>query len=132
VARNKIKTLKGIEQSKLLQIFIASDNLIKLANNEIEIFANFPKLTIVDLIGNPLVETDGYRKRLLCIVPNLLSVDYEKVPVEERCHIVRKSGKVLTFEFIEKLVPDLEDQSTLNLNDHYFQMIALDRNATSK
>lgn len=132
VARNKIKVLKGIEQCKLLQIFIASDNLLKLANNELDIFTNFSKLTVVDLIGNPMIEADSYRKRLLCVVPGLLSIDYEKVPVEERSHIVRKSGKVLTFEFIERLVSDLENHSTLNLNDHSFQMIALDRNATSK
>lgn len=87
---------------------------------------------MVDLIGNPIVEADGYRKRLLCIVPGLLSVDYEKVPVEERSHIVRKSGKVLTFEFIEKMFPDLENQTSLNLDGQFFQMIALDRNATSK
>jgi hypothetical protein len=87
---------------------------------------------MVDLIGNPVVEADGYRKRLLCLVPGLLSVDYEKVPVEERSHIVRKSGKVLTFEFIEKLVPELEKQTVLNLDNQYFQMIALDRNSTSK
>jgi Leucine-rich repeat (LRR) protein len=39
VSRNKLKSLKGIEQSKLLQIIIASDNGIKMSNNEIEIFA---------------------------------------------------------------------------------------------
>ncbi|KAI6190143.1 hypothetical protein M3Y97_00084900 [Aphelenchoides bicaudatus] len=110
VSRNKLKSLKGIELSKLLQIVIASDNLIKMTNNELDIFANFPKLSMVDLIGNPAVENEGYRKRLLCIVP----------------------GKVLTFEFIEKTVPDFEEQKVLSLNDQFFQMIALDRNATSK
>jgi Leucine-rich repeat (LRR) protein len=144
VAKNKLKSLKGIEQSKLLQIIIASDNSIK-ERNEIEIFANFPKLTMIDLKGNSTIEDDSYRKRLLCIAPNLLSVDYEKIPVEERHHVFRKSGKafdhslnkrflgkVLTFDFIEKLVPDLEAQKSLNLSDHQFQMIALDRTATAK
>jgi hypothetical protein len=50
---------------------------------------------MVDLIGNPAVENENYRKRLLCLVPGLLSIDYEKVPVEERSHVVRKSGQLI-------------------------------------
>ena len=38
VARNKIKSLKGIEAAKMLEIFIASDNQIK-ERNEIDIFS---------------------------------------------------------------------------------------------
>ncbi|KAI6237281.1 Leucine-rich repeat-containing protein [Aphelenchoides besseyi] len=131
MSKNKLKSLKGIEQSKLLQTVVVSDNQIK-EKTEIEIFSNFPKLCFVDLSGNPAAEIEGYRKRLLCIAQNLIFIDYEKVPVEERHHVVRKSGKVLTFEFIEKLVPELEAETSLNLSNNQFQMIALDRTATSK
>ncbi|KAI6223088.1 hypothetical protein M3Y99_01465900 [Aphelenchoides fujianensis] len=131
VAKNKLRSLKGIEQSKLLQIVIASDNQIK-EKTEVEIFANFPKLCLVDLSGNPAAEIEGHRKRVLCIAQNLLYIDFDKIPVEERHHVFRKSGKVLTFELIEKLVPELEAATALNLNDNQFQMIALDRTATSK
>ncbi|KAI6223667.1 Leucine-rich repeat-containing protein 9 [Aphelenchoides fujianensis] len=131
VAKNKLRSLKGIEQSKLLQIVIASDNQIK-EKTEVEIFANFPKLCLVDLSGNPAAEIEGHRKRVLCIAQNLLYIDFDKIPVEERHHVFRKSGKVLTFELIEKLVPELEAATALNLSDNQFQMIALDRTATSK
>ncbi|KAI6186361.1 Leucine-rich repeat-containing protein [Aphelenchoides besseyi] len=131
MSKNKLKSLKGIEQSKLLQTVILSDNQIK-EKTEIEIFSNFPKLCFVDLSGNPAAEIEGHRKRLLCIAQNLIFIDYEKIPVEERHHVVRKSGKVLTFEFIEKLVPELEAETSLNLSNNQFQMIALDRTATSK
>ncbi|KAH7722103.1 Protein T05H4.3 [Aphelenchoides avenae] len=131
VTHNKVKSLKGLESTKMLETLLAAENNIK-ETSEIDTLGNFPKLTVLDLSENPVALADAYRKRVLFICPALLSIDHEKVPLEERCMVVRKAGKVLTFEFIEKLYPNYEYLRQLDLSKNEFCQVAMDRTSTSK
>uniref|UniRef100_A0A914Y7V9 Uncharacterized protein n=1 Tax=Panagrolaimus superbus TaxID=310955 RepID=A0A914Y7V9_9BILA len=125
----KITKLDGIEQ--MLNLTCITDNqFIGL------IFCGrlqaFPKLMVLDLSNNPISESDDYRKKVLQRCPALLVIDCEIVPKDERSMVIRKQGKALTIDFIEKAFPNFEILKILNLRGNDFQMIALDRSAVSK
>ncbi|KAI1719570.1 leucine rich repeats (2 copies) domain-containing protein [Ditylenchus destructor] len=131
ISGNRLKTLKGLESSKQLEILLAGENQVR-DRSEIDIFANFSKLKVLDLCGCPISESETFRNRMLLLCPSLLSLNHEKIPMEERKTMQRKQGKVLTLDLIEKQFPRLSKEENLSLAGFEFRMIALDRSAIAK
>uniref|UniRef100_A0A915DJ54 Uncharacterized protein n=1 Tax=Ditylenchus dipsaci TaxID=166011 RepID=A0A915DJ54_9BILA len=148
IAQNKISSLKKLRALQNLTFLDASSNAINkidelpamlselnLSRNHISCLnfcaelQNFSKITVVDLSGCAISETDSFRKRLLLLCPTLLSINREKVPMEEKNLMQKKSGKVLTWDFLEKNVTNLKTGTFIELVKQDFRMIALDRMA---
>lgn len=95
-------------------------------------FQGLTKLRILDLAGNPLGDGDIYKKKLMNTTNALISMELENPEQEREDRPVRRTGKVLTLEFVEKNCEDMEKETSFDWSDNQFQMIALDRNALEK
>lgn len=59
-------------------------------------------------------------------------MDNEALAEERGPQAARKTGKVLTFDFIEKEAPDWEQATRFDWSGQQFQMIALNRTQLEK
>uniref|UniRef100_A0A914C016 Uncharacterized protein n=1 Tax=Acrobeloides nanus TaxID=290746 RepID=A0A914C016_9BILA len=128
---NKLRSLKGMENNKMLELLLLTENQIR-EKNEIDILSTLPKLAILDMTGNPVMEAEGFLKKVLLQNPNLMSVNCERIQNEERRLAIKKAGKALTMDYIEKHVFKIELKTSLILKNHELQTIALDRAAVAK
>ncbi|CAD5224468.1 unnamed protein product [Bursaphelenchus okinawaensis] len=128
LSHNKIKSIKGIEELKTLQTFLITDNLLK-DKTEVDVLQQLPNLRFVDLVGNPLADEDNYKNVILNSTSTTKTENGESASSEQPGQVVRKAGKILTMDFLQKeFGENLNKDTEFNLSDNQFHMIALIRN----
>ncbi|CAD5231908.1 unnamed protein product [Bursaphelenchus xylophilus] len=131
LSHNRIKSMKGIEELKTLHTLLLTDNMLK-DKTEVELLQELPNLRFVDLMGNPLADDDNYKKVVLN-GNNSNAENENSSDADKQNQVVRKAGKILTMDFLEKEFGEsLGQENEFNWSDHQFQMIALDRTALDK
>uniref|UniRef100_A0AC35TN19 Protein phosphatase 1 regulatory subunit 22 n=1 Tax=Rhabditophanes sp. KR3021 TaxID=114890 RepID=A0AC35TN19_9BILA len=128
MASNSIKSLKGLENSIVLETLLGSHNIIA-DKSELDLFDSFHKLAYIDLSNNPVTLIDGYRKKIILANKSLYALDREIIQKTEFKNSLQKSGKILDIQLITTSAPNFKTSNTLNLEHLQIQAIVLNNDA---
>lgn len=74
--------------------------------------------------GNPLVKTEGYRKRILYTFQKLETLDSSSVAKHEQNEAMKTMGATLTYEFLSKRFQHLNRMTSIVLPELNFQFVS--------
>ena len=81
--RNFITTIENMDNQLRLEYFIISSNGLNIAEN-VKYLRRFPRLRMLVIQANPCCDSPNFRHFLLGCLPELIVLDYERIPLAEK------------------------------------------------
>ncbi|CAI2354012.1 unnamed protein product [Caenorhabditis sp. 36 PRJEB53466] len=126
--------LSKIEQipSSLLHVDLSHNRLHNLSfcqfMGNTRHFRTIPKLTHLDVSGNAISSTEGYRFRVMQAAQFLISLDRQMIPLEERhVNTMKQNTRGLSLELVERICPEWRKKRELMICDQKVEQIILEK-----